>query len=521
MSLQFPAINYFYFLAFVMATALGVINIRNNMERSSLYWLGVLFSFSIWTLGELLANLGTTFAWQLGFQRVVYLGVVSGVLFWMLFAIHYSGHQRWLSPITLVIMLIVPACTLVLVATLEWHHLLYRHAELIFRDNYYVLKLDYGIGFWAQLLLCSYLYTVTGSWLLVSTARREQAIFRTQSRLIIIAAMMPLIANILYVFGVDFTGGFDPTSIVFVFSAMLITVATNQYHFLSFAPIARDLVFRSISMGVVVVNGRYKITDINPAFVSVVAFNASELIGKDLAEVLENSFRCQSLKRESTDWHGQIVSRNKSRTFDVTSMPITDTTGEVMGYIILVNDVTQIQSAMDEISRLADTDLLTQLPNRRALIDWVDALPEPISAERADLVVIADLDRFKELNDNYGHNFGDDMLAMVAGIIRENLGPEDKAARWGGEEFCMVLVHKTMSEGEQLLERMRLQIETSAMDNRDASIKVTVTFGMVRRLPHERFGDAIRRADLLMYDGKRQGRNRVIVSSCVSDRTES
>lgn len=115
MEFQFPAINYLYRLASLLALALAIGSRDKLVDRTSMLWLGVLCSFAVWTLGELLANVGTTLAWQLAFQRLVYLGVVFGVVFWLFFAIHYAGLQRWLSPLVVTFLLLVPAATFVLV----------------------------------------------------------------------------------------------------------------------------------------------------------------------------------------------------------------------------------------------------------------------------------------------------------------------------------------------------------------------------------------------------------------------
>ncbi len=110
MSFKFPAINYLCLLASMLA-----IGSRDTlMDRTFMLWLGVLCCFAVWTLGELLANIGTTLEWQLAFQRLVYLGVVLGMVFWLFLAIHYAGLQRWLSPLLPARMLVVAVARFVL-----------------------------------------------------------------------------------------------------------------------------------------------------------------------------------------------------------------------------------------------------------------------------------------------------------------------------------------------------------------------------------------------------------------------
>ena len=513
MNFQFPAINYLYLLAAVLALVLGISSRGRMIDRTALYWLGVLFSFAVWSVGELLANLGTTLEWQLAFQRVVYLGVVCGVVFWLLFAIHYAGYQRWLTPSVTALLLIVPSSTLLLVATLEWHSLFYESATLVRHEDYWVLEYDYGIAFWVQILLCSYLYTVAGSVLLVRASLQQPAIYRQQSTLIAVAAVFPMVANVLYVLGVDFTGGFDPTSLFFVFSALLISIATRQYHFLRLSPIARDLVFRNINIGVVVLNTLQRITDVNPGFAKIAGAASDDLVGTTAEEIFELSFDCTLLQRADESWEGRVKSLHTQQIFEVSSMPIQGYQEETVGMLILLNDVTQIQQALTEIRRLADTDPLTQLPNRRGLVDWVAEVPQLDTMFQPMLVVMADLDHFKELNDIHGHHCGDYILQSVAAIIARKLGPGDAVARWGGEEFCLVMTRRTSAHGQVFLETLRSEIELARFEYEGIHLRVTMTFGLVERQSDEALELAIKRADLLMYEGKRLGRNRILCAT--------
>ncbi len=516
MDFQFPAINYLYLLASLLALTLAIGSRGRLVDRTSMLWLGVLCSFAVWTLGELLANVGTTLEWQLAFQRLVYLGVVLGVVFWLFFAIHYAGLQRWLSPLVVTLLLLVPASTLVLVATLEWHSLFYERAELVLRNDHWVLQLEYGIGFWVQILLSSYLYTITGSLLLMRASLQQPAIFRRQSSLIAVAAIFPMVANVLYVLGVDFTGGFDPTSLFFVFSAVLISVATRHYHFLRLSPIARDLVFRNISVGVLVLNPMQRITDVNPFFAKIVGMNVDELVGTDATEVLGLHFDCSLLTQDPAHWEGCLRSLNSARLFDVSSMPIQGYQGETAGTLVLLNDVTQMQNVLMQLRRQAHTDPLTQLPNRRGLLDWVADLPALDTMFQPALVVMADLDHFKALNDLHGHDCGDHILQRVARFIDDRLGPDDAVARWGGEEFCIVMTRRTFAQGLAFLERLRADIQDQAFVYQQQRLQVTMTFGMVARRPEESLEKAVARADMQMYEGKRQGRNRVLSAASVA-----
>jgi PAS domain S-box-containing protein len=367
MEFQFPAINYLYLVAFLTAGSLAIFSVSHFRSYGGRLWLAVMLSFATWTLGELLANSGTTLAWQLGFQRMVYLGVICAVTSWLLFAIHYAGYDRWLNRSVMALIMVVPLSSLVMTMTLDMHSLLYTRAELVMRDAYFVLDLDYGVGFWLQIIACSYLYTLTGSALLLYTSIRRPRIYRVQSVLVGLAALMPVVPNMLYVAGVDVAGGFDPTSLFFVISAVLVTLATQQYHFLTLAPIARDLVFENVNIAVVIATSDDKISDVNPAFSAITGESAGQLIGLPLQDVFKDRFDGQDLAREASRWQGRLISKRDGCLFDISSMPVIGPRKEKLGYLVLLNDVTLVQKALDEIDRLAGGDLLREKWQRSEL----------------------------------------------------------------------------------------------------------------------------------------------------------
>jgi len=505
MSFQLPAINYFYLVACIMAVSLALFSRGRAVSVTGRLWICVLLSFAVWTAGEFIANLGTTLAWQLAWQRMVYLGVIGGVTSWLFFALHYSGNAQWVARQSLPLFFVVPVASLLMIATLELHPLLYREAELVLRDGNFVLQTEYGIGFWLLSVSCGYLYALTGSALLLKASVDRPGIHRSQSVLIAVAALLPFVPNVLYVSGVNLAGGFDPTSLYFVLSAILITVATQRYHFLSLTPVARDRVFETIPIAVAVCNRELRITDVNFAFADMTGIVVNELPGQLLDKVLSECFKGEALDSDSGQWQGRLEVKNSGRLFDVRSETIAGDNGDVIGYLVTFNDVTDMQEALDMIGQIANTDILTTLPNRRGLAKWSVGNDD----KDQDLAVIGDIDHFKVLNETHGHEFGDRVLMEVASLMRESLRPSDQIARWGGEEFCIVLKGANLATGREAIERLRKRIENHDVIYNGISANVTMSFGVVAMHQGEELEESIRRADVLLYKCKQSGRNRV------------
>lgn len=163
----------------------------------------------------------------------------------------------------------------------------------------------------------------------------------------------------------------------------------------------------------------------------------------------------------------------------------------------------------EELNSLSMTDSLTGLMNRRAIepiivneINRMNRYNSPVS------LLMLDLDHFKRVNDNYGHDFGDTVLQHVAEMIRSICRKTDNFARWGGEEFVILAADTTADNAVYLAEKIRRQIESSKVESLD---DLTVSIGISEYHRGEDFQVWFKRSDIALYEAKDLGRNRVAV----------
>lgn len=164
------------------------------------------------------------------------------------------------------------------------------------------------------------------------------------------------------------------------------------------------------------------------------------------------------------------------------------------------------------LEQLALTDTLTSLPNRRAIETWGNKQLSGVARHGYSLwAIVTDLDKFKIINDTYGHDAGDAVLKRFAEILKANTRQCDISGRIGGDEFLLLIAHADQAGVETAVERIRQQIEEETFVFGGHEIQVTASFGMasVDRGPTEDFNQIVARADVALYSAKRLGRNRI------------
>lgn len=162
-----------------------------------------------------------------------------------------------------------------------------------------------------------------------------------------------------------------------------------------------------------------------------------------------------------------------------------------------------------KLNYFATTDELTKLMNRRCFFERADAEASRASryGRKASLAIL-DVDFFKEVNDQFGHQVGDSVLEHVASVIVETIREHDVIGRIGGEEFALLMPETNLDEGKEICERVRLAVSSNTVTVDDHSISVSVSMGLSEvKVEESTIGDAMIRADQALYDSKHKGRN--------------
>jgi diguanylate cyclase (GGDEF)-like protein len=176
----------------------------------------------------------------------------------------------------------------------------------------------------------------------------------------------------------------------------------------------------------------------------------------------------------------------------------------------LIRQKLELGQALQKIQLLATNDELTRLPNRRHMNSVLRREERrPDREGRNVCLALIDIDHFKRINDGYGHAIGDQVLRLFAQHLKATLRAEDVLARWGGEEFLLLLPNTTEETALQVLQRMQTQLHTITVNKQVADLRISFSGGLTTLRPEEEIADAVKRADLAMFQAKSGGRNAI------------
>jgi diguanylate cyclase (GGDEF)-like protein/PAS domain S-box-containing protein len=279
-----------------------------------------------------------------------------------------------------------------------------------------------------------------------------------------------------------------------------------------------QIIFDSVSDGIFVCDADTgEFIDVNMAGCAMFGFSREEIIGRtldavstglppyvrhDVTTLLEEA---QSLGPQLFEWH--CKAKDQHLFWGEISLRCVSF-GDHHVALAILRDITERKRKQDEIAQLAHFDVLTGLPNRR---NFDVVLPQEIARSaryRAPLsVAMGDLDLFKNINDTFGHQAGDAVLKRLAELIRTGLRRSDYVARWGGEEFTILLPETRLEVAEMLLNRLRTNIANQVIP--EIGRVVTLSFGVAAYAKPDSPEDLLNRVDQALYLSKQTGRNRV------------
>lgn len=268
----------------------------------------------------------------------------------------------------------------------------------------------------------------------------------------------------------------------------------------------------------------------NRSYSDAIRIPHDELIGMYFEDILRRSYaEGEGIKIDSDDieeWLKYVRSVRrikKFRIFEVDYMDgrwflISEQINEAGEMLLQLKEMTKqkalekgLHSSLESLAKLALTDELTKVANRRSFVDSVNSELSRCRRTGASMsLLIFDLDHFKKINDNYGHPAGDKVLIHISKLVSESLRAYDILGRIGGEEFGVFLSNTPIEKAIEIAERIRSSIENSSINFEGTKISFSASIGMTTLGCSAKFEELYEQADQALYEAKQAGRNQVV-----------
>ncbi len=501
----------------LITTILAVVAYQRAQMRNQVpgvYALKLLFaSLVFWSGGQTLGTLVADPTAQQLIRKVTYLGITLTPVAWFVFAITYAQRILRVSRRTLNLVSLVPATTFALALTNDFHGLVWRTTYNVKIDGFSGFVVEHGLWFYVNVAYSYALILAATSILLFALTQ-----FRQHARTIVAAVLAPLVgiaANGFYLSPLNLSPWFDLTTVGFLLGVLILDHSILRNGVLTTVPIVRDRVVEQLSDPVLVIDERGRILDANQSAMEYWITNGGSLLHGNISSLARN-VPIASLRDPLTNSEVTI----RDRIYEVAATTL-DSSNPEADVALVFRDMTerrkaekQLRELKDELERMAHTDALTNMYNRRY---FIQRLTEEFERGRRHgmslAVLIFDLDHFKQINDTYGHDMGDAVLVSIADVVNEVKRVSDVACRLGGEEFALLLPETNRAGAVHLAQRLRQGIEDYPYKERcGEDMNVTASVGVATLSPQMQDPAGIlKTADRALYEAKNSGRNRVCI----------
>lgn len=452
-----------------MAALLAAYCWRRRTVAGGLWFAATLVSIAAWAFFAGLSDMALVPAAKILFCKLCYLGVATLATLWFIFAVRYSGRDAWLKGPVFLLFWVIPALVLTAAFTNEHHHLLWRSITPVPGTGGTFFRYEFGPVVFLNMAY-SYLLLLTGMLILIRTSIISQKLFARQTLALLMAVVIPWACNVGYVTGL-FPSGLDATPLGFMAAAGLVACSLFRYQLLDLLPVAHDTLFSVMSDGVVVVDRLNRIMEVNTAARDF--FNLPEgCAGCPATELFASWPALLDILGGDSDERADIrcdidkSPEDVERWFDVRVSAISDEHGRAKGRLLIFRDISERKELERDLMHLALTDNLTGVFNRRMGLTLLDKQLRFVERIQTPLTVcFIDINGLKAVNDQYGHNEGDDLILTITRVVRDSIREQDSLCRLGGDEFLVIQPNCTTANAEGFRRRLEESIERLNQDN--------------------------------------------------------
>lgn len=497
-----------YLFTSILNAVLAIYILKHRMARGAVSLFIIVISNALWAFLEAILWMGLPLATRLILCYTQYIFIVQVPTFFIIFVMEYMGISRSFRKTHYPYLFIIPTLTIIAAWTNPKHNLFYSQYMLISSQGKEELSLSYGPLFiiWA---VYAYMIMIIATIIILRAYVSTSALYKKQYGTILIGVIVPWISNALYIFNLLPVENFDLTSLAYTITAICFIWAFYNRKLFDLRPIARSEAFKGMSDGVLILDDQNRIADFNPAAQKIMDFLSIDMIGEKLSDLCEVELATKILM-ENTAKPLHLKKDGRSNFYDLRISHLSDRKKRAVGRILSFRDITKQKQMEAQLKYYATTDSLTGILNRRHFNHMAEIeLHRCIRYNNPLSLCMIDIDHFKNVNDNYGHDIGDLVMKEMVKVCQQILREADLFSRWGGEEFVLLLPETDLESASEVAERLRSSIEKTVVETSGGKLSITISIGVVQvETTSTALEEGLKNADMAMYHAKGSGRNR-------------
>lgn len=438
-------------------------------------------------------------------QTIKYFGLPLSSAIWLVFAFRIQLRRK-MSFAGVIALFAIPVFTIMLVATNQYHHLFYNSVSTFERDGFLLSTREPGLLYPINIIF-SYgvfifvLYVFARAWI------RSKHKINSPFFWLLIGGVVTFLLSAIYLLGL-FPVGIDTIPLGYLVLAFVYALALFRYNLFDSKQIFDKKIFSEIKEGLIVTDESGLLIDYNKAATEVFGWLSQANKGRPISDFDHGH---ELMTSNDQGFCLRLAKGEQTRTYEFRITELIENKHNI-GRVYIFLDVTDQVKTLKDLNYMVNHDSLTNAYNRRKILEELENRLQDSYSRGVDLsILMLDIDHFKKINDNYGHQAGDSVLSKTIKECSEILRKGDIVGRYGGEEFLVILPNTNGAQAAAVAEKLRNRISKTEHHIGINHVKVTLSIGaaaITASSPDIR--ELIKLADDALYEAKKSGRNRVI-----------